>query len=75
MIYNEYEALTVEGRELDKELFKALIPIINKYAVNNSTRDILSVLVRVADLICAEVSLKKATVKRKEKHKQAQREL
>jgi hypothetical protein len=75
MIYNEYEALTAEGRELDKELFQALIPIVNKYAANNSTREVLAAIVNVADCIVAETSLKKAVAKRKTKHKQAQEEL
>jgi hypothetical protein len=76
MIYNEYEALTAEGRELDKELFQALIPIVNKYAANNSTREVFAAIVNVAGCIVAEASLKKAVAKRKQaNHKQAQEEL
>jgi hypothetical protein len=75
MIYNEQETLTEEGRRLDKEVFRALIPIVNKYAPTNSTRDILAVIVMIADCLVAEASLKKAVAKQKTRHKQAQEEL
>jgi hypothetical protein len=70
MIYNDFEALSGDGQELDEELFRALSPIVNKYAINNSTREILSAIVFAAVLICAEVSLTKAVAKRKEKRAQ-----
>jgi hypothetical protein len=75
MIYNEQETLTEEGRRLDKEVFRALIPIVNKYAANNSTREVFAAIVNVAACIVAETSLKKAVAMRKTRHKQAQEEL